>query len=120
MGRLGDYPSLPIGGSNPCRRLLNDCRVSSSRDGKLPRLRAALGAFVEDCSDKIEAKACGKQRSDARRIVRWRDLDEVNAHDLESRRHFLQDVAAFVVGEAAMADRRRAGGDRGIEAVDVD
>jgi len=49
---------------------------------------APLAAFVKDRADEIEAGPRGEQRSDAGRIVRRRNFDEIDAYYLKPLRDF--------------------------------
>jgi len=81
---------------------------------------APPGPLVENGPDEVDAGPCGEQRGDPGRIAGRRNLDEIDADDIESPGDLTQNVLAFTVGEAAAADRSGSRRDRRIETVDVD
>src|ERR1700752_1846875 len=68
--------------------------------------------LVEDRANEVEARPCREQRGDPGGVIGRRDLDEIDADHLEAPRDLAQQLLGFVIGEAAVADRRRAGRDR--------
>ena len=77
--------------------------MAAVQDGRGPSF-APLGALVKNGPDEVEAGSGSQQRGDFGGIVRRRDLDKVGADDLEPPGDLAQDLLAFVVAEAAVAD----------------
>src|SRR3990167_8066291 len=88
----------------------------------LLQLSARAGTLVEDETDAVEQQLRGQNRGDPGRIVGRRHLNQIHADDLAlaALGQRLDDFQHLVVEEAAMAGGAGTGGDRGVEAIDVD
>src|SRR5258708_385644 len=101
-----------------CRTFWKNDRTTAGPPAWRSGSSAPLGAFVENGPNEVEAGSGGEERGDSRRIVGRRNLDKIDADDLEPLCDLAENVLAFVVAEAAVTDRGRSRCDRRIEAVD--